>query len=67
MSAETIFDGTEPGAYARIKDPSGSPVFSYNMTFANVTSLSPMPLPATALMLLGGLGGLFAARRHKRA
>ena len=36
------------------------PLFATNMP-------APVPLPATGLMLLGGLGGLAALRRRKRA
>lgn len=69
MSAETTFNGTEQGAYARIQDPNGGSAFSYTTTFANVGGPPPsqVPLTSTALLFMGGLGGLFAVRRRKRA
>lgn len=66
MGAETIFNGTELGAYARIKDPSGGPAFTYDTTFVPVGP-TPVPLPASAFLLLGAFGSLVALRRRHRS
>ena len=44
----------------------GQPGFSHFSTFGG-TGPSPVPLPAGALLLLGGLGGLIAMRRRRAA
>jgi hypothetical protein len=73
-----VIDGTS-GAQAQANDyllaaQNYTGGHRYSMTFLeslgrsqNLVTVAPIPLPATALMLLGALGGLGALRRRNRA
>lgn len=62
------FDGFEMGAEVFAIDPNGGSAFSYSVSSTPVSpvSVSPVPLPASALYALGGLAFLAGLRRRKR-
>jgi hypothetical protein len=56
------------GEYSRLYSFAGDPTGSLGNDYGNVTqfSISPVPLPAAGLLLLGALGGLGIAGRRRR-
>ncbi|WP_308917458.1 VPLPA-CTERM sorting domain-containing protein [Jannaschia sp. LMIT008] len=57
------FDLDQSFAFFADANFAGIPV-TYGQTSTDVTVLAPIPLPASALLLLAGLGGLAAIRRR---
>lgn len=67
-SANNVFSFNVPGgpfSYLKVTDTSGSP--STDGYDIDSISVSAVPLPAGGLLLLGGLGGLAALKRRKKA
>lgn len=70
MSGNT---GVQSQAQTYLDALPGADLGAYNLTFLesakhqDVVTVSPVPLPASALLILGGLGGLAATRRRKAA
>ena len=65
--------GVEAQAEAYLAGLSNGKTGAYKLTFLesdknqDVVTVAPVPLPASAFMILAGLGGLAAARRRKSA
>ena len=62
---QVLFD--DPVTSADVTFTNSRPNDGYNIDGAAILDTTPVPLPAPALLLLGGLGALVAAKRFRRA
>ncbi|PWJ15036.1 VPLPA-CTERM sorting domain-containing protein [Jannaschia seohaensis] len=62
----SIFSGLAAGSYYfEILGNGDGRATTYDITYTGVGEASPVPLPASALLLIGGIAGLGFARRRK--
>ena len=66
LTGDTGFDWTKIGALQFFVD-STKTVDSVDGVLNSISVVAPVPLPASALLLLGGVSGLAALRRRKKA